>query len=275
MSRPVETSTLIHPSEVIGSINRSCQAVQLFVDAIDNNREIKYAVRSMRDDLQCLIPLLKNLITAVKDNACEIALQMETQYFLQNCRRVCEKHAHSIRLTSQDQITTLRAQLTSFKSILNTLLQTSTYLKTARQPFMTKEMMNPMLQQFESVLERQIVEVKQEQSALARYSPPRNDRNREDILQEIRYQRKTYEAFQKLCEEALKQTVHQRTGQKIFNVKAHDKSVALTGFVNAEEEETRIDQEISDVAANVYSIAVAGVVKKIDYVALAAQMRQM
>lgn len=140
---------------------------------------------------------------------------------------------------------------------------------------MTKEMVDPMLKQMEKMIERQILGVRTEQGALARYTPPRNVTNRDEILAELKHQRKTYEAMQKICEEALKKTVHQRTGQKIFNVHATEKSVTLTGFINSEEEESRIDQEISDVSASDYSISAVGVVKKIDYEGLADKMRQI
>lgn len=264
------------PVDVAASFRRAAHSVEVLIKSIENNRSsLPAVVRGLREDLVPLVPLLNQVASAVKSSDCELALGHDAQYLLHNCERICLKHSNNIRLLPEDHITTLKAQLSSFKNILNTLLQTSNCLKTARQEYMTKEMVDPMLKQMEKMIERQIIGVRTEQGALTRYSPPKHNPNRDEILLELRHQRKTYEAIQKICEEALKKTVYQRTGQKIFNVKANDKSVTLTGFVNAEEEASRIDQEISDVSAAGYSIAVAGVVKQIDYVALASQMRQL
>lgn len=272
-SPAVDSQVVMSPAEAMASFKSASRGVEGLIKSIEKNkRSLPAVVIGLRDDLVPLVPLLEKVGGAVKNSECELALSHDAQFLLRNCDRICQKHSNNIRLLPQDHINTLKAQLGSFKNVLGTLLQTSNCLKTARQDYMTKEMVDPMLLQMERMIERQILGVRTEQGELTRYAPPPN---RDDILAELRHQRKSYEAIQNICEEALKKTVYQRTGQKIFNIKAHDKSVTLTGFVNAEEEESRIDQEISDVAAAGYSIAVAGVVKNIDYVALAGQMRKM
>ena len=67
-----------------------------------------------------------------------------------------------------------------------------------------------------------------------------------------------------MFEEALSRTVYERTGQMIRGVKATNNSSALTGFINTSGEELKIDQDISDVTADNWSVAVAGVIKNVD-----------
>jgi hypothetical protein len=68
-----------------------------------------------------------------------------------------------------------------------------------------------------------------------------------------------------MCQEALLKTVYERTGQNIRGVKATNYSSALTGFINTSGEELKIDQDISDVTADHWSVAVAGVIKNLDF----------
>jgi hypothetical protein len=68
-----------------------------------------------------------------------------------------------------------------------------------------------------------------------------------------------------MCEEALSRTVYERTGQKIKGVKATNYSSALAGFINTSGEESKINQDISDVTADNRSFAVAGVMKNLDF----------
>jgi len=67
-----------------------------------------------------------------------------------------------------------------------------------------------------------------------------------------------------MFEEALSRTVYERTGQKIKGVKATNNSSALAGFINKSGEELKIDQDISDVTADNWSVAVARVIKNVD-----------
>tara|TARA_R110002003_G_scaffold1184_5_gene22603 strand:- start:10606 stop:11091 length:486 start_codon:yes stop_codon:yes gene_type:complete len=92
-----------------------------------------------------------------------------------------------------------------------------------------------------------------------------SDQSRRELLHEFENQQAANQTFIKMCEEALSQTVYQRTGQKIKGVRATNNSSALTGFINTSGEESRIDQDISDINADNYSIAVAGVVKNLDF----------
>ena len=92
-----------------------------------------------------------------------------------------------------------------------------------------------------------------------------SEQSRRELLHELENQQVANQIFVKMCEEALSQTIYQRTGQKIKGVKATNNSSALTGFINTSGEESTIDQDISDVRADNYSIAVAGVVKNLDF----------
>jgi hypothetical protein len=88
---------------------------------------------------------------------------------------------------------------------------------------------------------------------------------RRELLHELKKQQTANQTFIRMCEEALSETVYQRTGQKIKGVRATNNSSALTGFINTSGEESRIDQDISDINADNYSVAVAGVVKNLDF----------
>jgi hypothetical protein len=65
-------------------------------------------------------------------------------------------------------------------------------------------------------------------------------------------------------EVALSRTGYERTRQKIKNGKATNNSSALTGFINTSEEKLKIDQDISEITADNWSVAVAGVIKNVD-----------
>jgi hypothetical protein len=145
-----------------------------------------------------------------------------------------------------------------------------------------QEMKDTMLLQFETVIQQQIAQadVQTREIELSvqrlptgsdndlRATSPQlggSDQSRRELLCELESQQAANQTFIKMCEEALSQTVYQRTGQKIKGVRATNNSSALTGFINTSEEESRIDQDISDVNADNYSIAVAGVVKNLDF----------
>lgn len=145
-----------------------------------------------------------------------------------------------------------------------------------------QEMKNMMLQQNEAVLQQQIARAGHETKEIERsvQQLPAGDCNqlvaaspqlveaeqsRRELFHELEKQQAANQTFIKMCEEALSQTVYQRTGQKIKGVRATNNSSALTGFINTSGEESKIDQDISEVNADNYSIAVAGVVKNLDF----------
>lgn len=139
-----------------------------------------------------------------------------------------------------------------------------------------------MLQQNEAMLQQQIAQAGHETRAIElsmQQLPAGNDnklvaappqlreaeQSRRELLHELEKQQAANQTFIRMCEEALSQTVYQRTGQKIKGVRATNNSSALTGFINTSGEESKIDQDISDISADNYSIAVAGVVKNLDF----------
>lgn len=145
-----------------------------------------------------------------------------------------------------------------------------------------QEMKDMMLQQNEAVLQQQIARAGHETKEIKRnvQQLPAGDCNqlvaaspqlveaeqsRRELFHELEKQQAANQTFIKMCEEALSQTVYQRTGQKIKGVRATNNSSALTGFINTSGEESKIDQYISEVNADSYSIAVAGVVKNLDF----------
>jgi hypothetical protein len=139
-----------------------------------------------------------------------------------------------------------------------------------------KEMKNMMLQQNETVLQREIARAASETAGIERSLQQlsvgastelgeESEQSRQQLLGEIRKQQASNDAFRKICEEALSRTVYERTGQKIKGVKATNYGLALTGFINTSGEESKINQDISDVTADNWSVAVAGVIKNVDF----------
>lgn len=143
---------------------------------------------------------------------------------------------------------------------------------------MIKELGDQMLVHLETILSKKLTEANEDRKAIVRYEAEAlassDVEDNQDLIYELGRQRATIDAFQGICEKALKTVVFERTGQTIRDFRATNNSVALTGFVNAEGEETHIEQDISQIAADGHSIAVAGVVNNVDFTALYSHMHQ-
>ena len=145
-----------------------------------------------------------------------------------------------------------------------------------RQEGIMQQMKEMMLKQNESVLQREMARANGEraeiESAMQQlsvtddtYRSEESEQSRRELLQEIRQQVASNDAFRKICEEAISTTVFKRTGQKIKGIKATDHSTAVAGFMNTSGEETKINQDISDVTAGNRSFAGAGLFKNLDF----------
>jgi len=139
-----------------------------------------------------------------------------------------------------------------------------------------KEMKDMMLRQNEAVLQQEITRADGQRTDIERallhisvadntQASGESAQSRQELLQEVRQQRASNDAFRRMCEEALSRTVFERTGQKIKGVKATDHSSAIAGFINTSGEELKIDQDISDVTATNRSFAGAGVIKNLNF----------
>lgn len=143
-----------------------------------------------------------------------------------------------------------------------------------------KEIKDMMLQQNEVVVRQQFVHADTETAEIDRSvqqltlnsEPNRvsqqseeSEQSRQELLQELGRQQAANNVFKEMCEEALSKTIHQRTGQKIKGVKATNYSSALAGFINTSAEESRIAQDITEVSADNRGIAVAGVIKNLNF----------
>lgn len=136
-----------------------------------------------------------------------------------------------------------------------------------------REIKEMMLRQNEAVIQQQIARVGNERTEIQRSlqqltvdeSQTLDEGLKQELFYELARQQAANTAFGEMCEEAMSKTVYERTGQKIKNVKATNNSSALAGFINASGEELKITQDISDVAADNWSVAVAGVIKDVDF----------
>jgi DNA-binding LacI/PurR family transcriptional regulator len=91
------------------------------------------------------------------------------------------------------------------------------------------------------------------------------EQSKQELLHELKQQQASNTTYREMCEEALSETVYERTGQKIKGVKATKDSLALAGFINASGEGLKINQDISDVTADNRSFAGAGVIGNLDF----------
>lgn len=92
-----------------------------------------------------------------------------------------------------------------------------------------------------------------------------SDESRQALLHELACQNSANNTLKAVCEEAISTTVFERTGQKIKGVKATNHSSAIAGFINASEQTARIKQDISDISAQDWSFAFAGVMDSVDF----------
>ncbi|RSL61319.1 hypothetical protein CEP53_005152 [Fusarium sp. AF-6] len=285
-------------ASVVGIVAAAVQGVQLLSNTIDRIRNAPEAVRSIQDEVQQLKPILIQLESAINEGRSGLILGPEIKLALENCHRVSTKFSESLNhwmrhstdnqmskidsakigIFRQDQIRTLKEQLNGCTKILSVTLDTANYLKMTRQEGMIKELGDQMLGHLETLLTKKLAEANEDQKAMVRHEAealaPSDDEDKQDLIHELGQQRAMINAYQGICEKALKTVVFERTGQTIRDVKATDNSVALTGFVNAEGEEMRIEQDISQIAADGRSIAVAGVVNNVDFAALYSHMQQ-
>ena len=105
-----------------------------------------------------------------------------------------------------------------------------------------------------------------QQLAIIPKSPSDDDeQSRQELLQEVRYQKASNEAFRKACEEAVSQLSYERTGHKIRGTKAKDHSNALAGIINPTGGEIRVNLDIVDTWAENSSFAGAGIINNFDF----------
>ncbi|RSL42674.1 hypothetical protein CEP54_015403 [Fusarium duplospermum] len=247
-------------ASVVGIVAAAVQGVQLLSNTIDKIRNAPEAVRSIQDEIQQLKPTLTQLESAINEGRPGLILGSETNQALKNCHRFSESLNHWMRRSIDNKMSMIdSAKIGIFRQDqIRTL----------------KEQLNG----FSEWLDKRLTGANEDREALVLYEAEAlassDVEDKQDLIHELGQQRAMINAYQGICEKALKTVVFERTGQIIRDVKVTDNSVVLTGFVNAEGEEMRIEQGISQIAADGRSIAVAGVVNNVDFVALYSQMQQ-
>ena len=108
------------------------------------------------------------------------------------------------------------------------------------------------------------------ESTVQRLSDTANDpledeeQSRDDLIEELRYQKASNEAFRKACEEAILQLSNGRTGHTIRNTKAINHSHALAGAINTINGSSHVRLDISNTTAEDWSFAGAGIINNLD-----------
>ena len=131
----------------------------------------------------------------------------------------------------------------------------------ASQKELAKEQKESILKANEADLEQELtmagIEMMEIEQSLQRFTvggsierDEESEQSKKELLQELERQRAASTALRNICEEALSQTVYERTGQKIKGIKAANDGVALVGFINTPGEKLNINQDISDVTAD-------------------------
>ncbi|KAF7502471.1 hypothetical protein GJ744_005686 [Endocarpon pusillum] len=281
---------------VVGITMAALQSAQFLAKTINNVKDAPDTIKDISADLRAVEPVLQNLSQTLQNNPSQIILSDQIKSAVKNCEKACTAFRSQIEhwtrhsteektfwvdrwrigLFGQERIKIFKGQLSNCKGTLNVALSTATIIMTSCQENLMKEMKDMMLQQNEDVLQRQIAKANIEKAEIERSLQQLSidgsteqdeevDQNRLELRQEIQRQEASNNVFRTMCEEALQSTVYERTGQKIKGIKAMNYSSALAGFINTSGEELRIPQDISDVTADQRSIAVAGVVKDLNF----------
>ncbi|XTI90271.1 hypothetical protein V2W45_1522116 [Cenococcum geophilum] len=228
-------------------------------------------VKGISADLRAVEPMLQNLKNTLQDDSSQIIPCDQIKHAVENCDRACvafqSRIEHWMKHSTEDKI----FWLSDCKGTLSVALSTSTIIITSRQENLMKEMKDMMLRQNKATMKQRVehslqqltVSGSSKLNARSKQSGE-SEQSRQELLQELGRQQAANTAFKEMFEEALSRTVYERTGQKIKGVKATNNSSALAGFINKSGEELKIDQDISDVTADNWSVAVARVIKNVD-----------
>ncbi|KAL6914841.1 hypothetical protein FSST1_012601 [Fusarium sambucinum] len=284
-------------ASIISIITATFEGIGLLSNTIKNIRHAPESVRGVQRELEQLTPLLARLELTVSERPAELILGPDIKLALENCNRACTDFSVSlahwtrrsndgksslldnakIGVLRQRRIRLLNDQLNQGIRILGLTLDTATYLKMSRQ----EQMDERTLLHRESRITRGANEARGDLNAVTKYNKgavnldenENENEGRRPFLHEISRQKTMVATIQRASGEAHRATVSERTKQNIRDVKTTNNSIALTGFINAEREETNIDQNISQVHTDGYGISVAGVAKNIDISSLFSQMR--
>ncbi|KAH6629676.1 hypothetical protein C7974DRAFT_394979, partial [Boeremia exigua] len=283
-------------ASVLSITTAAVQSVQFLVKTIDNIKDAPETIGAVSTDLRILQPVLHDLGKAAQDDASQIVLSEPVKHAVENCARACQtfrlqieswtKHSTQdkmfwvdrwkIGLFGLERIKTFRGQLGDCKGTLSMALATVGVFTATRQEYLMQEMKEMMLLTHEATTRQQIVRTTDETREIqlniqqvldnevvaALPQVEEAHQSRSELLHELRQQQAANQNFAKMCEEALSQT---RAQHKIKGVKATSYGSALTGFINTTGEESKIDLDVSDVSADNYGVAVAGVVKNFDF----------
>ncbi|KAH8592635.1 hypothetical protein B0O99DRAFT_597076 [Bisporella sp. PMI_857] len=283
-------------ASIIAVTTVALQSVHVLSATIDNIKDAPNDVTSIRADLKAVEAVLRQLDISLQGGTLQIALSDQIKPALENCFRVCAtfqklldqwmKHSREdktfwmdrwrVGLFGQDRIKTFKGRLNDCKGTLSVALSTANVIITSRELHIMKEMKDMMLEQNERVLQQEITLVDSQglgiESSTAQLLAngstqlsEESEQSRQELLEEIQQQQASSNALKKMCEEAYSRTVYERTRQNIKGIKGTNQSLILAGFVNTLGEESKINQDISDVTADGWSVVAAGVIKNIDF----------
>ncbi|KAF4255992.1 hypothetical protein KXW98_001914 [Aspergillus fumigatus] len=263
-------------ASVIGIATAAIQSVQVLARTIDNIKNVPDTIATIKVELQAVEPLLRRLNVELQRDDSQIILSNEIRFAVLNCDRACKAFRTLLDHWMSKSTDEKTFWMDRWRGTLNVALLTATTIATTRQENMMNELRDAILRQNEAFLQQEIsradgqcaeIQLSLQQVEASDNGQQNGDleQSRNELLQEIRQQQASHDAFRITCEGELSRTVYERTGQKIKGVKATNHSSSLAGFINTSGDELTIDQDISDVTADNWSVAAAGVIKNLNF----------
>ncbi|KAL9106324.1 MAG: hypothetical protein Q9227_008660 [Pyrenula ochraceoflavens] len=282
MADPLSITASIIP--IVGAAVASVQVLSRTIDAIKDAPGI---LKETRSDLVTVTAVLQQLEKAGSERGSDNLMCDGIVPAVKNCDRACSafnsklelwtRHSSNkggaladrlkIGMLCKERIQTLRAQLSNCKATLNLAISTATVIS------LTETEDDPderalLLKQREQSLQQKIIRGEREEAAVEKSvqhfaSIPEsledvNEQSKQDLLEEVRYQRASNEIF---C--------------GIRGTRAKDYSKAAAGVINPTGREAKVHLDITDTCAENWSFAGAGIINNFDFNPMAQKRDQV
>ncbi|KAK7985499.1 hypothetical protein PG996_005260 [Apiospora saccharicola] len=283
-------------ASIVGITTAALQSVQFLVTTIHNVKDAPTTVKNINVDLRAVELVLQELKDVPQDGSSQIIRGNLVQFAIENCDSACKAFQSQVDywmkyskedklfwisrwkvgLFGQERIRTFQGQLNNCKSTLMVALSAATLLATTSQTDLVKEQRDTILEAYEVDWKQDLLQAQKETAEIERNlqlvtvrkstsTDQDSEITHQELIQALKQQQASNFHFREMCEEALSTTVYERTRQKIKGVKATNDSSALAGFINTSRDDIKMDQDISDVTADNWSFAAAGVIKNMDF----------
>ncbi|KAG7101000.1 hypothetical protein HYQ45_004379 [Verticillium longisporum] len=288
-------------ASAVGIVVAAVQSVQILVRTIEDIKDAPREVQAIRRDLETLASIFAQLDRFLQDNDRQQTDNAPTSTMwtaTDNCRIACDdfqgllKHwlRHStqthmfwtdrwrIGLFGVSRTKAFRERLSDYKDTLCLSLQTANLLRqmpkgvgveaeTVKNARLLESDARARLDRARKQAEKiesghQVVLF--EIHHLAQAPEGAAEDIRRDVVRDFEVLQEANRLLQEVCLESMEKAATARRAQKIQDVKASNDSTALAGYINTDDL-GEIDQDIRHITADTRSVAVAGVVKGVDF----------